>query len=128
MVLEAELAVGVVADEGQVFGQQRDGLDEGRGVAFGALDSIVHVYPIAAGLTERVAAEYEQPRDVELLIELFLAVRAEHLTTNNRIILRGHITRRAARCRTTASSIALPSHAGARTAISCSRWRKCRRS
>lgn len=55
-------------------------------MAFRALDSIVHMYPITAGLTERVSAKYEQPWYVELLIELFLAVRAQHLTTNNKII------------------------------------------
>lgn len=84
VVFEAELVVGVVADECQIFGQQRDGLDESRGVAFGTLDSVVQMYPITAGLTQRVPAEYEQPRNVELLIELFLAVRAQHLTTNNK--------------------------------------------
>lgn len=91
-MFEAELAIGVMADQRQIFRQERDGLYESRSVAFWALDSIVHMYPIAAGLTERVSAEYEQPWYVELLIELFLAVRAQHLTTNNRIISRGSIS------------------------------------
>ena len=84
VVFEAELAVGVMADECQIFRQQRDGLNKSRGMTFWALDPIIHMYPIAAGLTERVSAEYEQPWDVELLIELFLAVSAQHLTTNNK--------------------------------------------
>lgn len=120
-MLEAELAIGVMANQRQIFRQQRDGLYEGRSMAFRALDSIIHMYPITAGLTERVSAEYKQPWYVELLIELFLAVRAQHLTTNNKIISEGHITGHAARCRKVASWSGLPLHAEGRIVRGCSR-------
>lgn len=53
--------------------------------------------PIAAGLAERVPAEDEQSGDVEFLVELLLAMSAEHLTTNNRIISQIAITHHKAR-------------------------------
>jgi hypothetical protein len=84
MVLAAELAVGLVGDEGEVLGQEGDGLDEGGGMALGALDAVVEVEAVAAGFAEGVPAEDEEAGDVELLIEFLLAVGAQH--TNGFIV------------------------------------------
>lgn len=80
VVLGAELAGGVVRDQGEVLGEERDGLDEGAGAALGALHAVVEVQPVAAALAQRVPAQDQQARDVQLLVELLLAVSAQHLT------------------------------------------------
>lgn len=65
-------------EQGQVFRQEIDILDEGITVALWALDTVIGVDGTAARLAEGVTTEYEQSRRIQGGIELGLALTAIH--------------------------------------------------
>ena len=65
-------------DECQIFREKGYRLYIGGGVALGAVHPAAAVQAVAATLAERMAAHHEQTRDVEFVVELSLAVGADH--------------------------------------------------
>ena len=78
MVLGAYILGWFPCDESQIFGEEGDRLYIGGGMALGAVDPAAVMQSVAATLAEGMTAYHEQTRDVEFVVELSLAVGADH--------------------------------------------------
>ena len=78
MVLGAYVLGWFPCDQSQIFREEGDWLDIGGGVALRAVDSAATMQSVTATLAERMSAYHEQTRNVEFVVELSLAVGADH--------------------------------------------------
>ena len=68
------------SDKSKIFRQKWYRFDKGACATLRTLNSIVEMKAIATGLTERMPTKNEQSGNVQFLVELLLAVCAQHLT------------------------------------------------